>query len=32
MLTLIITLTLAALVGYSIFAAIAISRAKPPEW
>jgi hypothetical protein len=32
MLTLIVTLTLAALVGYSIFAMIAIARDEPPEW
>lgn len=31
MLTL-IALTLAALVGYSIFAVIAIARTEPPEW
>ena len=31
MLTL-IALTLAALVGYAIFAVIAIARTEPPEW
>jgi len=31
-LTLIVTLTLAALLGYTIFAMIAIARARPPEW
>lgn len=32
MLTLIAALSLAVLVGYSIFAMIVIARAKPPEW
>lgn len=32
MLTLIAALTLAALLGYSIFAMIAIARDEPPEW
>ena len=32
MLTLIAALSLAALVGYSVFAMIAIVRDKPPEW
>ena len=32
MLILIAALTLAALVGYAIFAVIAIARTTPPEW
>lgn len=32
MLTLIAALSLAAVVGYSIFAVIAIARTEPPEW
>jgi hypothetical protein len=32
MLTLIAALMLAALVGYSIFAMVAIARDEPPEW
>ncbi len=32
MLTLIVGLTLVALLGYSVFVMIAIARAEPPEW
>jgi hypothetical protein len=32
MLTLIAALSLAALLGYAIFAVIAIARTAPPEW
>ncbi len=32
MLTLIAGLTLAALLGYSVFVVIAVARSEPPEW